>query len=245
MSGYDAELQEIYDNAKENPLNQMIYKTWLHHLGSVEGLEVLEPACGSGYGSRMLAERGAKVTAFDLSKDMLTVAEKEEEKNPLGITYFQSDMVEVNLGKQFDVVAPSFLYHYAPSVEALRKFVQVTAKHLKPGGKLVALHAGQEPIIPKVVNRPCFTTWIDKSTAFEDEAPLRLHILSETGEVVGHFDYFYYSTETYKKVFGEFGFEEVAWHKHKMPEELKARYENWQDIIDHNASCVLTASLPG
>src|SRR6188508_3277987 len=43
-------------------------------LGEVAGLRVLDAGCGSGYLSRILAERGAQVTGIDIAARLIALA---------------------------------------------------------------------------------------------------------------------------------------------------------------------------
>ena len=63
--------------------------------GEVAGLRVLDGGCGEGRFARILAERGAKVTAFDLSERMIEHARSYEAERPLGIEYLMLDMADL------------------------------------------------------------------------------------------------------------------------------------------------------
>src|SRR5262245_17524606 len=56
------------------------------------GARVLDMACGYGVASRYLAERGAAVTAVDLSEKLLAHARDIEVRDPLGIDYIHGDV---------------------------------------------------------------------------------------------------------------------------------------------------------
>ena len=64
--------------------------------GDVEGLEVLDLGCGTGYFAREMARRGARVTAVDLSPKMLAHARRLESEDPLGIRYVESDAAAIS-----------------------------------------------------------------------------------------------------------------------------------------------------
>jgi 2-polyprenyl-3-methyl-5-hydroxy-6-metoxy-1,4-benzoquinol methylase len=51
----------------------------------LNGLRVLDLACGYGTASRYLAQRGARVTGLDLSARLLSRAGQMEASQPLGI----------------------------------------------------------------------------------------------------------------------------------------------------------------
>lgn len=60
-------------------------------VGDVAGQEVCAVACGQGREARYLAGQGAAVTGVDLSENLLAIARRHEEADPLGISYLQGD----------------------------------------------------------------------------------------------------------------------------------------------------------
>lgn len=96
------------------------WSEWVHHndtrlylldpahldaLGDVSGKRVLDAGCGEGRFARMMAERGALVTAFDFSPRMIEIATRLEAENPLGIEYVVADMTDLSQfrGESFDI----------------------------------------------------------------------------------------------------------------------------------------------
>ena len=65
------------------------HETWiapaLGRLGDVRGLEVLDFGCGHGMASVVLARRGARVTAFDLSPGYLDEARRRARANEVAV----------------------------------------------------------------------------------------------------------------------------------------------------------------
>jgi SAM-dependent methyltransferase len=100
-------------------------------MGSVS--TILDLGCGSGGHAVPLAERGYLVTGVDLSAEMLAAArQKTNSGNP---DYLQSDLINIDLGKKFDVVISMFavLGYITENRDLLRAF-QVIGKHLQRGG---------------------------------------------------------------------------------------------------------------
>src|SRR5947208_302965 len=56
-------------------------------LPDVHGLVGLDIGCGEGHNTRLLANRGARVTAVDIAEVFIAYAQQEEEREPLGIDY--------------------------------------------------------------------------------------------------------------------------------------------------------------
>lgn len=64
-------------------------------LPNVEGLSGLDIGCGEGHNTRLLARRGAKVTAIDISEVFIRFAKEFEENEPLGIDYRLASAVDL------------------------------------------------------------------------------------------------------------------------------------------------------
>jgi 2-polyprenyl-3-methyl-5-hydroxy-6-metoxy-1,4-benzoquinol methylase len=90
------------DQARQLVLDQ----PHLELIGDVSGKRVLDAGCGEGRFARMLAERGALVTAIDLSSRMIDHARASEMEKPLGIDYRVQSMTDLSpLGDgSFDLV---------------------------------------------------------------------------------------------------------------------------------------------
>lgn len=95
---------------------------------------VLDAGCGTGRVGIELARRGADVVGVDLDEAMLATA---IDKAP-DLTWVAADLVDVDLGRRFDVVvmAGNVMIFVSPGTEAA--VVSNLAGHLEPGGHLVA-----------------------------------------------------------------------------------------------------------
>src|SRR5437870_12788887 len=56
-------------------------------LPDVAGLAGLDIGCGEGHNTRLLAKRGAKMTAVDIAEGFIAHARQAEAHEPLGIEY--------------------------------------------------------------------------------------------------------------------------------------------------------------
>src|ERR1043165_2781716 len=56
-------------------------------LPNVAGLSGLDIGCGEGFNTRLLAERGARMNAIDISPVFISHAQQEETATPRGIAY--------------------------------------------------------------------------------------------------------------------------------------------------------------
>jgi SAM-dependent methyltransferase len=106
--------------------------------GEVAGLTLLDVGCGSGYFARLMASRGARVTAIDLSPRMIARAAEQEAAAPLGITYRAvdaADLLDQFAAASFDIATSCLALQDMPRpAQVLRQVHGV----LRPGGRFVA-----------------------------------------------------------------------------------------------------------
>jgi SAM-dependent methyltransferase len=106
---------------------------------------VLDAGCGTGRVAVRLAELGHDVVGVDLDERMLERARADAP----GLTWVLADLAGLELGEQFDLVvaAGNVIPLVAPGTEAA--VVAALARHLRPGGLLVAgfgLHPDHLPL---------------------------------------------------------------------------------------------------
>jgi SAM-dependent methyltransferase len=101
---------------------------------------VLDAGCGTGRVARELARHGVEVVGVDIDPEMLEEAERRAPQ----LTWIRHDAALVDLGRTFDVVlaAGNLLLFVARGREGL--LVSNLARHLAPGGLLVAGFALQQ-----------------------------------------------------------------------------------------------------
>lgn len=94
---------------------------------------VAELGCGTGSLTKLLARRGYRTTAVDLSPDMLAVADQKCEG--LGVLFLCQDMSRLKLLEPADAVISCLdSVNYVTRPAALRRTFQRVFKALAPGG---------------------------------------------------------------------------------------------------------------
>jgi len=101
-------------------------------LPDVSGLHGLDIGCGEGHNTRLLARRGARVTAIDISGKFIAYAREAEAREPLGIGYRVASAVELPFGNAtFDFAVAFMSVMDIPETDrALAEALRV----LTPGG---------------------------------------------------------------------------------------------------------------
>jgi 2-polyprenyl-3-methyl-5-hydroxy-6-metoxy-1,4-benzoquinol methylase len=128
-------------NARANWLTEV--------LGLKPGISVLECGCGTGVFTRCIAKTGAKITAVDISCDLLTKARKRcPAKN---VTFVETNLEnpEELQDEPFDALCGVSVLHHL----MLPKALVALRKKLKPHGRF----AFSEPNLLNPINKYIFT----------------------------------------------------------------------------------------
>ncbi len=108
--------------------------SFLAMLPPVDGLEGLDVGCGEGSNTRMLAERGARMTGIDIAPTFVRHAGEAEERDPLGIDYRVADALALPFGDaRFDFATAFMSLMDMPDQERVLAEVH---RVLRPGGFL-------------------------------------------------------------------------------------------------------------
>lgn len=99
----------------------------------VKGCVVLDAACGTGFGSRMMSENAKKVYGIDISREAVEYA-KEKYANE-NIVYDQMDVAKISYPDGFfDAVVSFETVEHVPEPE---RFLNEIQRVLRPGGRLI------------------------------------------------------------------------------------------------------------
>lgn len=133
---YD-EVADPYEAGWSDDYDDPVSAAFLKLLGPLEGISVLDVACGHGRFSRELARRGAQVTGVDLSAALLEKAHALEECEPLSIRYLQADVTAARPlppDATFDAASCSF---GLSDIDDLDGALDTVSLVLRPGGRFV------------------------------------------------------------------------------------------------------------
>jgi len=139
------------------------------------GNTLLEVACGTGLHASVLQEK-YQVEGLDLDAEILAVARQDHPDIP----FYQADMADFDLGKQFDAITCLFSsIGYTKTKERLEQSIQNMNQHLLPGGVLIV-----EPWFTPEKWRPGYV-----SALFVDQPNLKISRMN-ISEVDGRLSFF-------------------------------------------------------
>lgn len=140
-TNYDP-IADQYRRAKQQPWRGYLESfSLLELIGDPTGLHVLDLACGEGFYTRLLRQRGAaRLLGVDLSAEMIALARAQESVHGLGIEYRIGDAREVPWQGECDLVVAAYLLNYARDHRELQSMYHAIARYLKPGGRFVTVN---------------------------------------------------------------------------------------------------------
>lgn len=113
-----------------------------HLLGDVNGKDVLEYGCGHGENTILLARRGPRIQALDISPELIEVARRRMHRNGVRapISFHVASGYEVPCpNESVDIVFAIMILHHLDLAAAAREIRRV----LRPGGRVIV----SEPVM--------------------------------------------------------------------------------------------------
>lgn len=129
------EFAEIYDRL----MADIPYDNWVDFIKKKikSRKSILEAACGTGNITRLLAEDNYKITAFDLSKEMLVMAYGKLRKYS-NVIVLNMNMVDFNIDRTFEaVICCCDGINYLMTDEEVTSFFSKAYKHLSHEGVFI------------------------------------------------------------------------------------------------------------
>lgn len=118
---------------------------FLEMLPAVAGLSGLDIGCGEGNNTRLVAQRGARMSAIDISQTFIRHASEHEKTEPLGIRYQQASAVQLPFPDgTFDFVMATMSFMDVPDHE---RVLREASRVIRPGG-----------FLQFSITHPCFQT---------------------------------------------------------------------------------------
>jgi len=112
-------------------LNTPAFFALLPDVGGLSGLHI---GCGEGHNTRLLAKRGARVTAVDIAEAFIVHSREAETQEPLGIDYRVASAVELPYADATFDFATGFMSFM--DIPEIARVLAEAHRVLKPGGFL-------------------------------------------------------------------------------------------------------------
>ncbi|MDA0933422.1 MAG: methyltransferase domain-containing protein [Planctomycetota bacterium] len=201
-----------YRRAKSQPWRHHVeLYTLLELIGPLDGLSVIDLACGDGFYTRLLRQRGAgRIDGVDLSQAMVHLAEEQELRQPLGIRYFVRDACDFRPDAPVDLVVAAYLLNYAEDATRLRAMCSSIARCLRPGGRFVAVNTNPGSDFPNAPDYRPYGFETRAGSPWGEGAPIwwTFHVDGQSIEV----ENYHLGFDTHRRVLEDAGFEDVRWH---------------------------------
>ena len=206
--------------------------TFFRMVGDLAGQRVLDLACGFGFYTRQLKQRGAtQVVGVDISPEMVRLARAKEQEDPTGVEYRVGDAIHLPLLGPFDLVTAVYLLNYATSKDELLGMFRSAYDNLGEGGRFVAYTVNPAYTLSKP-NGAKYGCYFLRRTPEEDRYICDGEFVTEPPTP---FQCFQWSRETNERAIKEAGFQTFAWHPSEVSPEDVARYGEtyWQDFREN------------
>jgi len=206
------------------------------------GNSILIPMCAWGHLGAYMAKRGMKITAFDITPEMIEEGEKRF-GNIINLSLYVGNAINFNFDiEPVDICAFAEM-GWIHSLDELKKSLVCINNHLRDGGYLIleefigAFDSKTELETFRVKNNPYSDRTIYKTGITRNEAKTRCCYISQTVHIEYNngskeqFDHnFYlqgYTREEWLLSLNECGFEVIAEYKNREKEPWSESDGNW------------------
>jgi toxoflavin synthase len=206
--------------------------TFFRMVGELAGQRVLDLACGFGFYTRQLKQRGAaQVVGVDISPEMVRLARAKEQEDPTGVEYRVGDAIHLPLLGPFDLVTAVYLLNYAESKAQMLGMCRSAYDNLVAGGRFVAYTINPEFTLSKPNSTKYGVTML-RQTPEGDRYMCDLEFVTEPPTPYQHPQW---SQATHEWAIKEAGFRQFAWHPSEVAPEDVAYYGEayWRDFHDN------------
>ena len=232
---YDV-IAEQYRQAKRQPWRIHIEAfTFLELIGDPRGKTVIDLACGEGFYTRLLRQRGAaKIVGVDLSQRMIELGRHQEAERPLGIDYIVGDARGLTLGETYDLAIAAFLLNYARDRAELDAMCKAIAGYLKPGGRFVTVNSSPALDFQAAPSYRKYGFETSVRGEFDEGAPITYTIFLDDSYF--EIENYFLDVPIHEEAFRKAGFREIRWHGPRLSPDGETTYgrDFWTTFLDHS-----------
>jgi len=245
-TNYDP-IAEQYKRSKRQPWRAYIEAfTLMRLIGNPTGKTVIDIACGEGFYTRMIRQRGAaKVTGVDLSEKMIGLARASEAQQRLGIDYIVGDGRDLGVAASFDLAVAAYFLNYAHDRDELNAMCSGIARCLKPGGRLVTVNCNPACNFPASPSYRKYGFETSVVGPLREGAPITWTFYLEDGPFA--VENYFLSVEIHEQALRTAGFRDIRWHQPILSPEGQSAYgrDYWSALLDHPPLVFIECFLAG
>ena len=244
-TNYDP-IAEQYKRAKQQPWRAHIEAfTFERLIGDPAGKAVIDIACGEGFYTRKIRQRGAtKVTGVDLSEKMIGLAQAAEAQQRLGIDYMTGDGRDLKVAADYDLAIAAYLLNYAHDRAELYAMCHGIARCLKPGGRFVTVNSNPAWGFSTAPSYRKYGFEASLVGPLREGAPITWKFYLEEGPL--KIENYFLNVGIHEEVLSAAGFCDVRWHQPMLSPEGESAYgrDFWSAILDHPPITFIECFLP-
>jgi toxoflavin synthase len=229
---YDQIGRKYDEYARTATLKRAESYTFFRLVGDLPGKCVLDLACGFGFYTKLLKQRGAaQVIGVDISPEMVRLAYAKEQEDPAGVEYRVGDATELPVLGAFDLVTAVYLLNYATSKDQMLGMCRSAYNNLVAGGRFIAYTVNPAYTLSKP-NGAKYGSYFRRMTPERDRYVCDGEFVTEPPTP---FQCFQWSQEAHEQAIKEAGFRTFAWHPSEVSPEDVPCYGTayWQDFYDN------------
>lgn len=223
----------------------------LRTMGDLKGARVLDLACGTGLGLRMLRKLGAgELIGVDISPEMVAVGQEMEAAGqaavPMSLHVADCSKPLDHLGLQpasFDLVMAMWLLNYAESREMIAGMWANIARYLKPGGRFMGVIQNYKHV-PTSVETLKYGARVSYLAPIPDGA--KLHVEFSTDPKV-EFDIFVLDQPVVEEECAKAGLKDLHYVRatqDTLSESERRDLDWWRELLDEYPNQLILASKP-
>ena len=234
-TNYDP-IAEQYKRAKQQPWRAHIEAfTMMRLIDDPAGKAVIDIACGEGFYTRMIRQRGAaKVTGVDLSEKMIGLARAGEAEQRLGIDYIVGDGRDLGVTADYDLAVAAYFLNYAHDRAELNAMCSGIARCLKPGGRFVTVNCNPACDFPASPSYRKYGFETSVVGPLREGAPITWTFYLEDGPFA--VENYFLSVEIHEEALRAAGLRVICWHQPMLSPEGQSAYgsDYWSALLDHS-----------
>ena len=133
-------MKNYADYVKADPFRRALHFPAVEEvLGDLNRKRILDIGCGDGLFPRLLAQRGASVVGYDVAAEKIAEAQAHEDARQLDVTFVTATPRTFSDDRTFDAATSVMVLQFAASPEELAEFFRSASRHLRGGGRFIAV----------------------------------------------------------------------------------------------------------